>query len=107
MKVLFISAQYRSDTIHGIVENIRKAEEVAKIFWKKGYAVICPHKNSSLLDGIVADTAFLEADLEILGRCDACVMVEGWSNSIGANAEYNFCIENGIRVIHPSEYDRE
>ncbi len=29
MKLAFIAGAYRADTIHGIVENIRKAEAVA------------------------------------------------------------------------------
>ena len=97
--IVYIAGPYRANTIHGIVENIRKAERVSKLFWKKGYAVICPHLNSSLLDGVVDDMAFLAAGLEILSRCDMCVMCPGWEKSRGSIVERDFAIEKGIKFF--------
>lgn len=34
-KLAYIAGPYRADTIHGIVQNIRKAEAVAIKYWKK------------------------------------------------------------------------
>ena len=103
MKVAYIAGPYRSDTISGVVENIRKAEKVAIKYWKKGYAVICPHKNTALLDGVCDDNVWLKGDIEILKRCDVIVMMEGWETSSGALAELVFAKTNGIEYI----YDRD
>ena len=90
MKLAFVAGKYRADTIHGIVENIRKAEAVAIELWKYGYAVITPHLNTRLLDGVCPDKVWLDGGLEILRRCDLIVLLEGWESSEGAIDE---CIQ--------------
>jgi len=87
MKVAYIAGPYRSATPRGIVENIRRAEAVALKYWRRGYAVICPHLNTALFDGAADDTCWLEGDLEILARCDTIVMMKGWEKSQGASEE--------------------
>ena len=66
MKLSYIAGPYRSDTINGIVQNIRNAEKVAIKYWRLGYAVICPHKNTALFDGLLPDHVWLEGDIEII-----------------------------------------
>lgn len=100
MKVAYIAGPYRSNTVHGIVENIRKAEAVAIKYWQLGYAVICPHKNTALFDGLASDHVWLEGDIEILKRCDAIVMMQGWEKSSGASKEKLIATEYGIEVIY-------
>jgi hypothetical protein len=87
MKVAYIAGPYRSATVHGIVINVRRAEAVALKYWKLGYAVICPHKNTSMFDGAAPDNVWLDGDLEILARCDTVVMMHGWEKSQGAREE--------------------
>src|SRR3990172_2170462 len=99
MKVAFVSGPYRADTVHGIVKNIRRAERLSIELWKLGYAVICPHKNTALLDGVAPDDVWLQGDLAMLKRCDVCVFIAGWEKSTGAQAEREFCKENGIEII--------
>ena len=103
MKVVYIAGPYRSKTISGVVQNIRNAEKIALKYWKLGYAVICPHKNTSLLDGYCDDKIWLEGDLEILKRCDIIVMMKNWQQSTGAINEYNFARINNIEVIFDNE----
>jgi len=100
MKIAYIAGPYRSDSVSGVVQNIRNAESVAIKYWKLGYAVICPHKNAALFDGLMPDDTWLKGDLEILKRCDVLVMVRGWEKSTGAKAERDFAIKNNIEVIH-------
>jgi len=100
MKLAFISGPYRADTPAGIVKNIRSAETVAIKYWRLGYAVICPHKNTALFDGLLPDTAWLKGDLEILSRCDTIVMAPGWPDSSGALEELRFAKERGKEIIY-------
>lgn len=100
MKIAYIAGKYRAKTIRGIYENIRKAEKVAIRYWKLGYAVICPHKNTELLDGACDDSVWLKGDLEILKRCDLVVAMKGWEQSKGASAEIRTAKENKIKVIY-------
>lgn len=99
MKVAYIAGQYRASTIHGLLENIRNAEQVAIKYWGMGYAVICPHKNTALLDGAVPDTVFLHGDIEILSRCNTIVMMEGWELSEGARNELDHARQLGLEII--------
>ena len=100
MKVVYLAGPYRAKTIHKVVENIRTAEKYAIELWKKGYAVICPHKNSALLDGVVPDDYFLGGDHEILKRCDIVYMLPGWEKSAGASAEHQLAKNLGIEIIY-------
>jgi len=97
MKVAYVCSPYRSETIHGVVENIRKAEKVALKYWKLGYAVICPHKNTALLDGAMPDDRFLAGGLELLRRSDV-VIINGWT--AGCRAEIELAVELGMEIIY-------
>ena len=49
-----------------------------------GYAVICPHMNSALMDGVVPDGMFLAGDREFIRRMragDVFVLLPGWQES--------------------------
>lgn len=99
-KVAFISGPYRAETIAGVVANIRAAEAVAAKYWRLGYAVICPHKNSALMDGICPDEVWLSGDLEILRRCDVIVMMSNYIESSGAVDELEVARLQGLAVIY-------
>lgn len=87
MKVAYIAGPYRAETISGVRENIEAARWVAEEYWRRGFAVVCPHLNSAFMDGVVPDAAFIEGDLCIIGRCDLVVMAPGWQDSAGARRE--------------------
>lgn len=99
MKVVYISGSYRNETINGVLTNILKARAVALKYWKRGYAVICPHLNTALMDGEMPDDTWIDGDVEILKRCDIIVMMKGWEQSAGANIELEEAMKLGIGVI--------
>lgn len=103
MNVAYIAGPYRADTVHGIVTNICAAEAAAVQLWNSGYAVICPHKNTGLLDGAIPDHVILDGDKELLRRCDLCVMLPGWQRSIGARAEEALAEELGMPILYMPE----
>jgi len=103
MKVVYISGSYRSKTINGVYENIQAARKEALKWWKEGYAVICPHMNTALMDGACDDSVWLKGDLELLRRSDMVVMLEGWEESEGAKAEYREAIKLNIFAIAQGE----
>jgi hypothetical protein len=100
MTLVFISGPYRAPTIRGVVANIREAEAVALEYWREGYAVICPHLNTALMDGALPDSVWLEGDREILRRCDVVVMMPRWTESAGATAEHALAVELGLAVLY-------
>lgn len=100
MKVVYIAGKYRSKSVYGIKENIDKAEKVAIKYWKLGYAVICPHKNTAFFDGAAPDSVWLMGDLEFIRRSDVVVMMTGWKNSVGATKEHDLAIKLRKEVIY-------
>lgn len=100
MILVYIAGPYRSETLHGVVENIRRAEAVAIKYWKQGYAVICPHLNTALIDGVIPDKDILKGDLVILSRCDIVVMMKGWETSKGAIEEHHYAKSLGITIYY-------
>ena len=103
MHVVFIIGPYRSDSICGVVANIRRAELAAIDVWQLGAVALCPHKNSSLMDGMVPDEVFLAGGREMLGRCDACYLVDGWRDSLGSLEEIGLAASLEIPVAHSLE----
>lgn len=99
MKVAYIIGPYRAKTIYQIKQNIYKAEEIALKYWKLGYAVICPHKNSAFFDGECEDEIWLKGGIEILKRCDICIVIDGWQNSEGSRREIDAAYEFNIEII--------
>jgi len=102
MKVVFISGRYSSKRLIGKIRNILRARRWAKCYWELGYAVICPHMNSALMEmrGGAPDEVFLRGDREMLRKCDEIIMIPGWEKSLGAAAERALAKELGIPVMY-------
>ena len=98
MKVIYVAGAYRSSLgMWGVRENIHAAMRVARSIWEMGHAAICPHGNTAYMDGgDIPAQMFLDGDLEIVRRCDAVFMLEGWRESQGAVGEYRFALEHEI-----------
>lgn len=99
VKVVFVSGPYRGSNEWQIKKNIERAEAISLHFWKMGYAVICPHKNSAFMGGSVPDEIWLKGYIELLKRSDIVVMLPGWENSQGATQEYLVAKSLGKQVI--------
>lgn len=100
IRLAYIAGPYRSGHGRTILENCRNAEKVAIKYWKLGYAVICPHKNTEFFDGLADDSVWLEGDLEILKRCDVMVCMENYLESSGAAAEHEYAKKLGKEIIY-------
>lgn len=103
MKLLYIAGPYDhpDDPIHGVQENITNASRIALEYWRKGWAVICPHMNTAGFHHAkdVPRETWIQGDLLILSKCDAILMIPGWTGSPGAKAELDYATEHGIEVL--------
>lgn len=100
MELVYISGSYRDKRPNGVFNNIIKAREKALEYWKKGYAVICPHMNTAFMDGELPDEAWLDGDIEMVKRCDIIVMLKGWENSEGAKIELECAKKHNLKIIY-------
>ncbi|MDO5329036.1 MAG: DUF4406 domain-containing protein [Coriobacteriia bacterium] len=100
-KLAYVCAPLRPDKEHAIDQHIAFCYDYAKKIANKGYVPIVPHFMFPFLDDRIKaqrDWA-LEADLEILKRCDILFVCTN-KQSEGMNKEIEFAIENGIEVSH-------
>jgi len=103
MMVAYVAGPYRAATHKEVVDNIRRAEEITVNLLKRGFAVICPHKNYQWLNGIMDDDKWIPATVELVSRCDFVVMIDGWENSEGSRAEHEYAVEDGIPIFYKVE----
>jgi len=107
MKIAYIAGPYRAETPHRTLQNISSAESAAIALWRLGYAVICPHKNSSWFDGSCEDSVFLKGYLEILRHCNLMVLFGNWYSSNGTLIEREIALEIDIPIfIYPNELEK-
>lgn len=99
MKLVYVAGPYRAETPHKIAENIHRARLLALRVWKLGAVAICPHMNTAHFDGECPDDVWLKGDLEILRRCDAVILADGWAGSSGTMAEVAEAERLGIPVV--------
>ena len=101
MRLAYIIGPYRSKKgINGIVNNIARAEKVALKYWKLGYCVVCPHKNTALMDGVDTDEMFLMGGKELVMRADVIVLMKGWGNSAGSIVELSLAKRLHKEIIY-------
>jgi hypothetical protein len=101
--IAYIAMPYRGASEWEVVQHVRAAEALALKYWRKGYAVICPHKNTALMGGAAPCDTWLHGDLALLARCDVIVMGPGWRGSEGACTELEHARAWGIGVIIDDE----
>jgi len=99
MKIAIIIGPYTGSTTHEIKTHIHRAERVAEKYWLQGYAVICPHTNSSYMSGLIPEMDFLTGYHEILKRCDTVIVMSDWKSSSGARKEHRLATSLGKEII--------
>jgi hypothetical protein len=89
------SASHRADIRH----NVEIAHRFAEKIWRWGYTCLSPISNTAWMDNAEMQWEdWMDGDFVMLERCDAIVMLPGWSNSRGATAERQHAIDMGIPV---------
>lgn len=81
--------------------NVARAEAVQVELMRKGFSVVCPHKNT---DGFEVYPEFthedyLRMDLVIMERCNAVCLLPQWQESAGARLEEQKAREWGMHII--------
>jgi len=97
--LVYVAAPYTAPDKAGIQKNIEFAETVMIELLKRGFSVICPHKNTAHLDYVMPWMAFMEMSFRLIKACDAILFTGDWRNSKGCNMEWEFAKEHRIPVF--------
>lgn len=100
MKVIYVAGKYRGESEREVFDNIIHARSAALKLWNEGWAVICPHTNCMFMGSQMFNNAFMEGDLEILKRCDAIYLLEGFIESVGAVMELGYAQGIGLEILY-------
>ena len=85
--VVYIAGPYRAATEFLVEQNRRRAEAAMLLVVGMGLVPLCPHTMTRYLDGRGTDEYWLNATLELMRRCDAVLLCEGWQHSAGTLGE--------------------
>jgi hypothetical protein len=100
MKLVYVAGPYRAPSEWHVLQNIRRAEEIALEVWRLGAACICPHKNTAFFGGAAADSIWIIGDLEIVRRCDAVICTDNWESSVGARGEVELAKQLQLPIFY-------
>lgn len=108
MKTIYVSGPLSSRYFLKRAFNIYRAWKAAWRFWRAGYAVICPHTNTGLVNlfcpWLEQSAQWLDGYCAMVRRLqpgDAIYMVPGWQNSKGATKEREIALKMpGVEVLY-------
>lgn len=90
---------YLSGPITGIPDYKECFEKAEEILTELGYTVLTP----SRLPGGMDNAQYMRIDLAMIDSADVVVFLSGWSVSLGAKLENDYCcyIEKPFTFMHP------
>lgn len=98
-KLVYVAGPYSAPTVHERIIHIHKAWEVGAKLGALGVMPIVPHKNTELYDDVQPGTFWLEGTLELMRRCDAVMLVDGWEWSRGTCGEIREARARGLPIF--------
>lgn len=102
MKVIYVAGPYRGKTREEVAQNVAAARHVGKLCAIEGFFPVMPTVNTAHFDHdfphVQNDQFWIDGTLELMRRCDAVVLVDGWQRSTGAVGEVAEAEKLGIPV---------
>jgi len=102
IKLVYVAGPYRAATREAVAQNIAAARHVGRIVMQLGMMPVMPTVNTAMMDfdfpGDTDDAFWIDGTMELMRRCDAVVMVDGWQFSQGATGELEEARRLGIPV---------
>jgi hypothetical protein len=84
LKIIYVAGKLTGKDNFEISRNVRAAEDVAMEVVKLGAMPLIPHANTGLnFFGTATEEFWYEGTVELMLRCDAVILVPGWTRSKG------------------------
>jgi hypothetical protein len=96
----YVAGPYTAPDALGREQNVRRAEGVATqlMLLRPNWGSVCVHSMSRYWHGRVPESVAITWGLELLRRCDAVVLVDGWERSRGTHTEIVEAARLGIPI---------
>lgn len=98
IRVVYIAGPLDANSPEAQQDNIERARQQAFEVWRRGLVALCPHSNNATL-GTLPRAVWLRGELELLRRCDALLLVQGWETSEGTLAERAEAARLGLPIF--------
>lgn len=102
IKTVYVAGPYRGPTREAVAQNVAAARHVGRLCVQKGWFPVLPTVNTAHFDHdfpeLAVDAFWLAGTMELMRRCDAVVLVDGWQHSTGALAEIEEARKLGMKV---------
>ena len=85
--MVYVCGPHRSITPEGVDLNIRAAETVSRKIFQAGAFSVCPHVITRGHEEAQGEEFWLRSTLDLLRKCDAIVILDGWEISEGCVRE--------------------
>lgn len=99
MKLVYVAGPFTAPTAWQIAENVRAAERAGLQVACCGAMPVIPHANTANFHGTCTPEFWYAGTLELLRRCDAIVLIDGWRGSRGAVIEKETAEKRGMPVF--------
>jgi len=87
--LIYVAGRYRAATRAAVAQNIEQARLLGIDAARLGWYPVIPHCNTAHMEDDLPhdDDFWLAGTLELMTRCDAVVLVDGWETSEGTAGE--------------------
>lgn len=87
--LIYVAGRYRAATREAVAANIEAARQLGTQAARLGWYPVIPHANTAHMELELThpDYFWLSGTLELMTRCDAVVLVDGWESSAGTLGE--------------------
>lgn len=102
MRLIYVAGPFSAPTRQGVEANIRRAELLGVEVAKLGACPIVPHCNTSHpeFEKVQPYEFWIDATMEMLRRCDAIILADGWEASSGARGEQADAEKRGQPIFY-------
>lgn len=100
MKLVYVAGSYTADCGYKVHQNIHRAWEMGVRVAELGAMPVIPHTNTAHMDGVQPYQFWADGTMELMRKCDAVLVLEGWEESKGTIGEIGECNKTGKPLFY-------
>jgi len=98
--LIYVAGPFAAATNYGVQRNVAAAEAAGLRIAQCGALPVVVHSMNRNYYGQLTETFWRAGVVELLRRCDAVFLIEGWAASTGAQAEKTEAERLGLKIFN-------